>query len=471
MENLFKKNLKLKSRLLILYTVFLFSLIAIITIVLGEVFVINFNDYVSKKHEEYAESVVNEVLDLYTEKGYATYDELYKIGIDALNEGMIFMFNEDVGNQIICISDVIPIDTGNMLDNMETTMESFYPHSDGQYQEDIHTVQDESTGTIYGYITLGYYGPIYYSEYDALFLESINKSIFVIGVLFFIFSSALIYLLLDKITKPINLTSELAKEISKGNYDNIIESKSTTLELQNLISSINVLVLKLQEQKQLKKQLAENYTHEIRTPLTCVMTTIEGIQDGVFEVTEERLNSIYSDIECIYSLVDNVDKLVDTVEKDLVLNKQSFDINQVINNSVLSFEQLLKNKNIELEFKNKNEIFINADKELIQSVVTNLISNAYKYTEENGKIKLILSEVNDKIQLQVIDNGIGIEKSEHDMIFEHLYRVDKSRERKIEGFGIGLALCKNVVLAHKGTIDVDSEIGVGSVFKVTLPKN
>ncbi len=470
MENLFKKNIKLKNRLLILYTVFVFSLIFIITIVLSETFVSNFNDYVCKKHDEYAEKVVNDVLDLYTSKGYATYDELYKIGLDALDEGMIFMFNEDVGNQLICMSKVDPDDSGNMLENMENTMKTYYPHANGEYQEDTHIVMDESTGTTYGYVTLGYYGPIYYSEYDARFLETVNRSIYVVGVLFFIFSSILIYFLIDKITKPINQVSELAKEISNGNYDNFIESESTTLELQNLITSINLLALKLQEQKQLKKQLAENYTHEIRTPLTCVMTTIEGIQDGVFEPTEERLNSIYKDIERIFSLVDNVDKLVDTVEKDLKLTKQEFDISEVIKNTVLSFENLLISKNIRIDFSNNKSIYINADKDLIKSVVTNLISNAYKYTNENGEINVSVQDNKDTIKILVKDNGMGIEKSEQEMIFEHLYRVDKSRDRKIEGFGIGLALCKNVVLAHKGTIEVESEIGVGSLFTVTLPK-
>ncbi len=470
MENLFKKNKTLKSRLLILYTVFMVSLIVMINLVLGEVFKVNFNSYINKKHEKYAESIVDEVRDLYNEKGYATYDELYSIGLNALNEGMIFMFNADVDSQLICMSDVIPIDSGDMLENMAITMQSIYPHSEGKYQEDMHVVYDESSGKTYGYVTLGYYGPIYYTEYEVMFLEAINKSIYIVGIAFFIFSSILIYLLLDKITKPINQASELAKEIANGNYNNVIESESTTLELQNLINSINVLVLKLKEQQHLKKQLAENYTHEIRTPLTCVMTTIEGIQDGVFQPTSERLDSIYSSIERIYSLVDNVDKLVDTVENHLILNKKSYYINDDIAKVVMSFEKLSSNKNISITFDNKENVLINADKELMQSVIINLISNAYKYTNENGEINIETFEDRDNVGFTVKDNGIGIDESEQSLIFEHLYRVDRSRDRKIEGFGIGLALCKNVVEAHNGKIEVESELGVGSMFKVTMPK-
>ncbi len=470
MENLFKKNKKLKTRLLILYTVFVVTLILIITIVLGEVFKVNFNSYINKKHEEFAESVVNEVLDLYKEKGYATYDELYKIGVEAFDEGMIFMFNENVENQLICMSEIIPSDSTNMLDNMERTMNSLYPHSEGQYQEDIHVIQDVDTNEIYGYVTLGYYGPIYYTPYDVLFLESINQSIYIVGVLFFVFSSIIIYFMLGKITKPIILASEVAEEISKGNYDNFIESESTTIELQNLINSINILVSKLSEQKQLKKQMAENYTHEIRTPLTCVMTTIEGIQDGVFELTDERLDSIYKDIERIYSLIDNIDKLADTVEKDLVLNKQVFEINDVIKTTLISFENLLISKNINMKFETKDLVYINGDKELIQSVITNLISNAFKYSEENGIIDIKVLDTNDDVEIIVKDNGIGIDKEEHELIFEHLYRVDRSRNKTIEGFGIGLALCKNVVTSHKGTIKVNSKLGEGSEFIVKLPK-
>ncbi len=470
MENLFNKNRHLKTRLLILYTVFVVSLILIINIVLGEVFKLNFNDYIQKKHEVFSEKVVDDVLKLYKEKGKASYDDLYEIGLKAFDEGMIFMFNEDLDTQLICMSEVTGINSNDMLINMEKTMSSIYPHSDGKYQEDIHVVKDEATNKIYGYVTLGYYGPIYYSAYEVAFLESINKSIYVIGILFFIFSSAIIYIMLDKITRPINQVSKLAKDISDGNYDDFIESESTTLELQNLISSINILGMKLREQKQLKKQLAQNYTHEIRTPLTCLMTTIEGIQDGVFELSDERLNSIYTDIERIYSLVDNVDKLVDTVEKDLVLNKENFNINEVVVSTAMSFENLLRSKNIDIELIYKGVVYINADKKLIQSVISNLISNSFKYTNENGKIKIDVIDNLDNVEILVADTGIGIDKSEHELIFEHLYRVDKSRDRKVEGFGIGLALCKNVVTAHKGTIKVDSRVGEGSVFKVTLPK-
>ncbi len=470
MENLFKKNRRLKTRLLILYTVFIVSLLLIITIVLGEIFKVNFNNYIQKKHEDFSEKVVNEVLNLYKTNGSATYDELYAIGLKAFDEGMIFMFNEDVDTQLICMSNVTTINSYDMLINMEKTMNSLYPHSDGEYQEDIHVVKDDDTNKIYGYVTLGYYGPIYYTPYEVVFLESINKSIYGIGILFFIFSSFIIYLMVEKITRPINLVSKLAKEISDGNYDNLIESESTTLELQNLISSINILGMKLGEQKQLKKQLAQNYTHEIRTPLTCVMTTIEGIQDGVFELTDERLESIYRDIERIYSLVDNVDKLVDTVEKDLVLNKEVFDVTKIVSTIVISFENLLRSKNIELSLVCKNEVYINADKELIQSVITNLISNAYKYTNDNGKIEVCIEDDAENVEIVITDNGIGIDKSEHELIFEHLYRVNRSRDKQIEGFGIGLALCKNVVLAHKGRISLDSKLGEGSVFKVSLPK-
>ncbi len=462
------KHLKLKTELLVIYTIFIFIFITLILYIASNIFMNNFSHYIKEKHDKFASEIVKDVLYLYTEKGSPSYNDLYKIGMRALDEGMIFMFNDNVDNSLICISEEFPTHSDNMINSMANTMKSLYPHIQGKYQEDIFIVQDDND--IYGYVTLGYYGPMYYTEFDILFLQTVRKAIYTAGILFFSISSIIIYLLIDRITKPINLASKKAVEISCGDYNGEISDTSNIIEIKHLVSSINLLSKKLDEQQKVKKQLAQNYAHEIRTPLTCVLTTIEGMQDGIFEPSEERLQVLYNDISRIHSLINNVDKLVETSTNIITLNKSKVELTNIINSILQSYEDMFKNKNIKVTFDTNKKIELLADKEHIQSLFTNFISNAYKYTDENGEIYINIEEYKNDVHISIRDTGIGIEEDELQLIFEHLYRVEQSRVKIIDGFGIGLSLCKNIVKMHNGKIEVNSKIGEGSEFIITLPK-
>ncbi len=461
--------MSLKYKLIFNHTFLILVFIVILTFASNIVFKKEFNNYITENHNKISKKIVSEVLTLFQRGNEPTYDELYKIGLQALDNGMVLMVNESYDKQLICMSDIFPTDSLNMLEQMEQTMKSIYPHHIGKYQEDTYILSDKNN--TYGYVTLGYYGPIYYSEFDARFLQAFNNAIYYIGLVFFIVTSIFIYFISDNISKPISFVSKKAKEIERGNYKDLIEINSNTLEINNLIESVNSLSKNLSNQQLIKKQMAQNYTHEIRTPLTGIMTTLEGMRDGIFEVTNQRLDTVYLELQRILSLIENVDTLVETSKTDTKLNKVNFNLDSSVEKILNSFESSFKNKNIDLSFNyNKSCNYeINADEEKINSVIYNLISNAYKYTDIDGKITVELVKLRENFLIKVIDSGIGIEDSEKDLIFEHLYRVDKSRVRETEGYGIGLSICKNIINAHKGSVEVKSTVGVGSEFIVNLP--
>ncbi len=465
-----KIKIKLKHRLILVYTTLVLILIVILVITSSNVFIKNFNDYVNHNREKEIESIVKQVTSLYEADGEASYDELYDLGVTALDKGLILMFNTDYTNQVICMSDVFPNESSEMLQKMENTLESVYPHFQGEYKEEQYVI--ESNGVDYGYATIAYYGPLYYTEFDAIFLKAVKNSILLTGFVFFILSGVVVYFLASKLADPISKVSKRAEEIGRGDYKESIKVKSSTVEIENLINAINTLGKDLDTQQKIKKQMSVNYTHELRTPITCVLTTIEGMRDGVFEVTEERLESLYSEVDRISKMVADVDKLVGTSTDEIVLNKESFDILSLIENCINSFQSLFDNKNIELIFikPHLSETNINADKEKINSLIGNLLSNALKYTDNNGKVEVTLECYKNYIVIKVKDTGIGIEEEEQELIFEQMYRVEKSRVREVEGFGIGLSICKNLVLAHKGNISVKSKIGIGSEFTVEIPR-
>ncbi len=463
-------KIKLKHKLIFGYTTLILILIVILAVTSSNVFIKNFNEYVNHNREKEIEYILNQVTTIFVVEEEPSYEDFYDLGVAALDKGLILMVNIDLSNQLICMSDVFPNESSEMLLKMEETLESVYPHFQGEYKEEQYVIEND--GVYYGYVTIAYYGPLYYTEFDALFLKAVKNTILLTGLIFFIISGVVVYFLATKLSEPISKVSKRAEEIGMGNYKESIKIQSSTEEIQNLINSINTLGKNLDNQQQIKKQMSVNYTHELRTPITCVLTTIEGMKDGVFEITDERLESLYSEVERISKMVAGVDKLVETSVDEIVLQKENFDIKCLIENCVNSFESLYENKNIKLVFK-KSEITdctINADKEKIKSLVGNLLSNAFKYTDNSGKVEITLEAIKNKFIIKVLDNGIGIEEEEQELIFEQLYRVEKSRVREVEGFGIGLSICKNIVLAHKGTISVKSKLGVGSEFIVEIPK-
>ncbi len=460
---------KLKHKLIFVYTTLILILITTLALTSSKVFMDNFNEYVASNREKEAENIVNQVLELFKSGSEPTYEELYAIGVNALDNGLIFMVNTDYENQLICMSDIFPNESNLMLAKMESTLESVYPHLQGEYQEDKFVLEDN--GTTYGYVTLGYYGPIYYTEFEAMFLKAVKHSIYATGFAFFIVSGIIVYVLARKISEPISRVSEMATEIGNGNYKANIDFKSSTVEIQNLIDSINSLAHNLEINQQAKKQMSINYTHELRTPLTCVLTTIEGMQDKVFDITDERLDSLHQEVTRITKMINDVDNLIETSSSEIALTKNDFILEELIENTISNFENSYANKNISLNFKklfNTDSNYL-ADEEKIKSVVINLISNALKYTNENGEVNVTLDKQDSNYIIKVKDNGIGISKEDKDLIFENLYRADQSRVKEVEGFGVGLTITKNIVVAHNGSIDVNSKIGEGSEFIVKLP--
>ncbi len=463
-------KMSLKYNMILSHTILILAFVLTIVFASDYIFKKEFNEYVIENHNEVSQKLVNETLELFIENPEPSYDDLYKIGLQAFDNGIVYMVNITYDNQIICMSDILHTDSVDMLSQMEKTMQSVYPHFDGDYQEDKYIL--ENNGVTYGYVTLGYYGPIYYSEFDVRFIKAFNKTITLLGIIFFVISFVFVYFISNKIAKPITFASKKAKEIEAGNYDEVIEIKSNIFEINGLVHSVNSLSKNLNSQKQIKKQMAQNYTHEIRTPLTSVMTTIEGMKDGYFEITPERLDTMYSEIERIINLVENVDALVETSDKNNELKLSEFSLKDNIKSTLDIFESQFISKNISVKFDydKKNEFNILADEEKINSVIYNLVSNSCKYTDKSGKIEVSLNLKKDFYYIKVKDNGIGIDESEKDLIFEHLYRADKSRVREISGKGIGLSICKNIILAHNGSITVNSAIDEGSEFIVKLPK-
>ena len=308
-----------------------------------------------------------------------------------------------------------------------------------------------------------------------LFIEDIRNIIIGISLLMIIVVVSVSIYISQKISKPIIVVSKMTDSIKKGGYDQTLEYESSIVEIDNLVNSINNLSKELYNMEILRKQLTSDISHELRTPLTSIQTHLEAMIDGIWEATDERLNSVNEEVIRISHLVDQLKNLAKYDSDKNKLNLSKVDLEMLIKNIIYNNESVALENNIKIEYDLK-KIEANVDKEKISQVLVNLISNAIRYTNcscyinKNGKIMIKLYEEDNLIKISVKDNGIGIPKESLDLVFERFYRVDKSRCRNTGGTGVGLTICKSIINLHGGKIQVKSEENKGSEFIISLPK-
>jgi len=288
---------------------------------------------------------------------------------------------------------------------------------------------------------------------------------------------------------------DIAKELDWGiNHEDLFndsDKANNILVINDLIIKTNVVlfgneknetvgaIIVLQdvtEQEKLdkmRKEFVANVSHELRTPLTTIKSYTETLLDGALENQElatNFLNVIDSESERMTRLVKDLLQLSKLDYDNIQWNMKKISIQKIVSECVYRMNISAKQKNQVLEFNTELVIpEIMGDKDRIEQVIVNILSNAIKYTPENGKIEVSLERDEDNVMVKVIDNGIGIPKEDLPRLFERFYRVDKARSRMLGGTGLGLSIARQIVEAHKGKIKISSEYGQGTQVLITLP--
>ncbi|WP_454783592.1 ATP-binding protein [Legionella sp. WA2022007384] len=225
----------------------------------------------------------------------------------------------------------------------------------------------------------------------------------------------------------------------------------------------------LMAQVRLRDEFIAYASHEINSPLTC-MTLYMGIIEQAFlekntPFQMEILNKLKKQLELLQALIRDMLDTTRLEEGKLHLRRVTFNLNQLILEKVQDMQ--LETKNYQFETQLTLEDEIEADKERIGQVIVNLISNAIKYSPQGGKIFITSEKIDSVIQVTIRDYGLGIPEEHLDNIFEPFYRVTNDN---ISGMGIGLSICKDIINSHQGTLNVTSQVGVGSTFSFTIPR-
>ncbi len=223
--------------------------------------------------------------------------------------------------------------------------------------------------------------------------------------------------------------------------------------------------------EQIRSEFVANVTHELKTPLTSISGFIETLQDGAAENPEIRnkfIDIIAIETSRLERLIEDVLVLSDIENKRAPLDIAKIDTKDSLIKMISTMEPLANSKNIKIETKLANQCFIEGNVDRFIQMMMNLIENAIKYSKEDQKGKILVSSFmdNDKVYIEVTDNGIGISEEHFDRLFERFYRVDKSRTKKGGGTGLGLSIVKHIAFLFNAEVSVKSTLGEGTTFTV-----
>jgi len=276
-----------------------------------------------------------------------------------------------------------------------------------------------------------------------------------------------------RITNPIKNLTETAKLLSKGDLNQKVEvhSNDEVGELADnfnyMAESLRNMIHELKDEKEKQKNFFDNFTHEIRTPLTTILGYSELLwKTDSIEVKDKSLFHITSEGKRMLNMVEKLLELSRLKRFDFEINKCETNLKTLVEEVCDSIHYKLGRYNIALDLKLENlSSFVDPD--LFKQVIINILDNSIKYSETT-KIEIDLIKDNEKTKLIIKDYGIGIEPSTLENIFEPYYKGDKSRNSSIEGWGLGLSIVKEIIDKHDAKIDIASEKDRGTQVTITL---
>lgn len=288
---------------------------------------------------------------------------------------------------------------------------------------------------------------------------------------------SLIFCLIDGIQRKISIERPVKKilkateELAKGNFKARVEKVRLIHgrnEFDVIAENINKMAGELSGIETLRTDFVSNVSHELKTPLSVIgnYSTMLQAKELSDEKRLEYAVAISNATSRLSELVTNILKLNKLENQQIYPDKQSYDLGEQLAECIIGFEDVWEKKNIELDTDIDDNVIINADKELLSLVWNNLLSNAFKFTDEGGTVKVSLKKESGKVVATVSDTGCGISEETGKHIFDKFYQGDTSHATK--GNGLGLALVKRVVDICGADISVKSTVGQGTTFTVTF---
>ncbi len=297
-------------------------------------------------------------------------------------------------------------------------------------------------------------------------ISILSNQLIIVSIIVILLSLIIGYFISKRISKPIEKMNEKAKKLANGNYDFSFDNNSNIYEIDELANTLNYAKKELEATDELRRDLLANISHDLKTPLTMIKGYAEMIRDLNYDNIEKRnanLNVIIEESERLNILVNDLLTLSKIQANKDILNKEDFDLVELINNIIKRYSIYKDTEGYIFEVNTPNKVVINADKKKIEQVIYNLINNAINYTGKDNRV-IINVLVNKKVRVEIKDTGRGIKKEELTHIWDKYYHSKKKHKRNVIGTGIGLSIVKTVLESHNFKYGVESKINKGTTF-------
>ncbi|MDP2931062.1 MAG: ATP-binding protein [Chloroflexota bacterium] len=301
------------------------------------------------------------------------------------------------------------------------------------------------------------------------FISNLGQTLWIAGLLGVALALLLGGLFTRQIVAPLGEVATAARRIAKGDLSQKVKIRGSN-ELADLGESFNTMAQTLSHDRQLRQNMVADIAHELRTPLSVLQANIEAMQDGVLEASAENLASLHQETSLLARLIEDLGTLSLADSGQLEFHPRATDLIKLSSQIMEGMRTQFTSKNVSLALEAPDSlvpVFVDPDR--IEQVMRNLLSNAFRYTPEGGRVTLRLVTDSEGVVASVTDTGTGIPSEDLPHVFERFYRVDRSRTRRTGGSGLGLAIVKQLVEAQGGRVWATSQVGKGTTFFFRLP--
>jgi heavy metal sensor kinase len=270
--------------------------------------------------------------------------------------------------------------------------------------------------------------------------------------------------------KPVDKISQTAQEIEENDLSRRI-NVNTKDELGRLAATLNAMIARLEKAFQRQKQFTSDASHELRTPLSVIEaeSTLALQKERPSTDYRQSLEIISQESRQMSSLIDQFLTLARADAGKDQWNFTEVNLGKLITNLSTDVEVLCQEKGLSFQLGQTQDLVVKGDEARLRELFMNILDNAIRYTPAPGTVSVSLRREGQMAVVAITDTGVGIPAEDIPFIFERFYRVDKSRSRAEGGSGLGLAICRHIAEAHRGKIEVESQVGAGSTFSVWLP--
>ncbi len=303
-------------------------------------------------------------------------------------------------------------------------------------------------------------------------LRTVQRQLYTV----FVFTAAaalILALILSRVlTTPIVNLSRTMRKMGQGDLSVRVPEKGSG-ELRQLAENYNMMASQLENLDKSRNQFVSNASHELKTPLATMKIMLETMiyePEMPSELRQEFMQDMNHEIDRLTGIISDLLVLTRMDNKSDAMKTEEIDLSALTEETVRLLTPAAERRQQRLESGVTPGLRMRGDRSKLHQVLSNLIDNAMKYTQDGGEIRVSLTENGDSLIWQVQDNGVGIPPEDLEHIFDRFYRVDKARSRETGGTGLGLSIVRQLVSMHGGRITVQSEPGRGSCFTVTLPK-